>query len=122
MRTGFLFYSNGDSTMLTVQQRVAKLTTLIQQSPFRLLSEEEVVSDARLTQGEFEARATTFVKDAESGIPGDEESIALAKALLAKMHRVRLAEGVANAYMAPLFVIDPSLRPKPKPQVAKRKK
>jgi hypothetical protein len=100
--------------MVTLQAQLSKLTMLIKQSPFRLLSDDEVSSGTRLTQGEFEARATAFVKDAESGIPGDETSIALTKALLAKMHRSRLADAVANAYMAPLFVIDPSLRPKAK--------
>lgn len=97
-------------------EQIQKLTTLIQQSPFRLLSDDEVSSGTQLTRGEFEARAHAFVNDAESGIPGDDDSIALAKAILAKMHRARLPIAVARAYMAPLYSAEGTPLPKKRPR------
>lgn len=103
------------------QDHIAMLTRLIQQSPFQILSSEDVSSGIILTQGEFEARAQSFVNDAESGIPGDADSIALAKALLAKRHRAHLPRAVARAYMAPLASMSTTALPKGRRQSVIRK-
>lgn len=97
------------------QLRIRAITRLIQQSPFRLFSDSEITAKAVLTPTEFDARATDFIMDAESGLSADPDEMALAKAVLARMHSNHLAPAVARAYMAPL-----ELAPSYRPPVSKR--
>lgn len=98
----------------TLVNMMSNLTMLIKDSPYRLLSPAEASYIPMLTQGEFEARAMSFIKDPESGIPEGELAEMLTKAILAKMYRRALSENTLNHYLEPLYKLEPSLRPKPK--------
>lgn len=100
---------------------IEKLTQAIIDSPIRLMSENEIAQDTQLTEGEFMARAKSFIKDPESGIPGGDEAKKLTLAILAKQHRRRLPHEAAMKLMKPLLPPEPTAAMPASPAAKKRK-
>lgn len=98
---------------------VEKLTQAITASPNRLMSETEITQNTHLTESEFMARAKTFIKDAESGIPAGDQATKLTLAILAKQHRRRIPVETAQKLMKPLLEPTPAT---PLPHAAKKRK
>lgn len=105
----------------STEELVEKLTKAIVESSIRLMSETEVAQEVKLTEGEFMARAKTFIKDPKSSIPSGEQAAKLTLAILAKQHRRRIPTETAHRLMAPLLGPEPTAAA-PLPHAAKKRK